>query len=296
MARGSSSAPESECWPTSRAFSSTLIFSLLSGASGCGVVLVDELRKTQRACHAGGTAANDGYVRFHLRTLIVKDQVVVVTGGAEGIGRALCRRFAREGARIVVVVDIDGEGAGRVASEIGGWPIRADVSREAEIVAAVHDVTEKYGAIDLFVRMRGSSSKAAWRRRTTGGRPFGASASAKLQTNRLNGFAAPTPDASTGASTTQSSLSAPRCCFLASLFCWSRSSAANLCLTWTKARSGSALPCRTQFPTKRRQSLVLRSAICCCSIRWSPTSVPNLAVQTTAPMPLDSLTMNSTSA
>ena len=82
--------------------------------------------------------------------MTVKDKVVVVTGGAEGIGRALCRRFAAEGARAVVVMDLNAAGASQVASEVEGWAMAADVSREADIAAAVQAVTERYGAIDLF--------------------------------------------------------------------------------------------------------------------------------------------------
>jgi NAD(P)-dependent dehydrogenase (short-subunit alcohol dehydrogenase family) len=82
--------------------------------------------------------------------MTVKDKILVVTGGADGIGRALCRRFAAEGARAVVVVDVNGAGAAQVAGEIGGWAIPADVAREADIIRLVNAVTEKYGAIDLF--------------------------------------------------------------------------------------------------------------------------------------------------
>ncbi len=82
--------------------------------------------------------------------MTVKDKVVVVTGGADGIGRALCRRFAAEGARAVVVVDLNAAGAAEVAAEIGGTAIPADVSREPEIAAAVNQVIASYGAIDLF--------------------------------------------------------------------------------------------------------------------------------------------------
>ena len=52
---------------------------------------------------------------------------MVVTGGANGIGRALCRRFAVEGARGVVVADLDREGAEMVAKEIGGFAVPTDV-------------------------------------------------------------------------------------------------------------------------------------------------------------------------
>ena len=82
--------------------------------------------------------------------MTVKEKVVVVTGGAEGIGRALCHRFAAEGARAVVVVDVNAAGAAQVAGEIQGWAIPADVAREADIIRMVNAVTEKYGAIDLF--------------------------------------------------------------------------------------------------------------------------------------------------
>ena len=80
----------------------------------------------------------------------VTDKVIVVTGGANGIGRALCRRFALEGARAVAVVDLDEEGAKAVADEIGGFPIRCDVSKEEEIIHAVKQTEEKSGPIDMF--------------------------------------------------------------------------------------------------------------------------------------------------
>ena len=75
---------------------------------------------------------------------------MVVTGGANGIGRALCRRFAAEGARAVVVADLDVEGAATVAQEIGGLAVTTNVSNEADIVRLVAQTIETYGAIDLF--------------------------------------------------------------------------------------------------------------------------------------------------
>jgi NAD(P)-dependent dehydrogenase (short-subunit alcohol dehydrogenase family) len=80
----------------------------------------------------------------------VRDKVITVTGGATGIGRALCRRFAKEGARGVVVADLDGEGAAQVAGEIGGLAVTADVSREADIINLVAKTSERYGQVDLF--------------------------------------------------------------------------------------------------------------------------------------------------
>src|ERR1700736_4448940 len=57
----------------------------------------------------------------------IQDKVVVVTGGANGIGRALCRRFAAEGARGVGVADGDPEGAEKVVKEIGWFAAPTDV-------------------------------------------------------------------------------------------------------------------------------------------------------------------------
>ena len=77
-------------------------------------------------------------------------KVAVVTGAASGIGRALCRRFAREGARAVVVSDLNADGARTVAEEIGGLAVPADVSHEADIVALAETALKTYGQIDLF--------------------------------------------------------------------------------------------------------------------------------------------------
>src|SRR4051812_42694848 len=77
-------------------------------------------------------------------------KVVVVTGGGNGIGRALCRRFAIERARGIVVADIDADSAAQVAAEIGGGSIRVDVSREADVVHLVEHTIGQHGGIDLF--------------------------------------------------------------------------------------------------------------------------------------------------
>jgi NAD(P)-dependent dehydrogenase (short-subunit alcohol dehydrogenase family) len=79
----------------------------------------------------------------------LKDRVAIVTGGAHGIGKALCERFAREGAR-VVVADLDAEAASRVAKQIGGLEVPTNVAREADIINLVQKANEAYGAIDLF--------------------------------------------------------------------------------------------------------------------------------------------------
>jgi NAD(P)-dependent dehydrogenase (short-subunit alcohol dehydrogenase family) len=75
---------------------------------------------------------------------------VVVTGGASGIGAALCRRFAAEGARGVVVADLDAAGASAVAKEIGGHGVAVDVSDEAQVQSLVAEAEERFGPVDLF--------------------------------------------------------------------------------------------------------------------------------------------------
>jgi NAD(P)-dependent dehydrogenase (short-subunit alcohol dehydrogenase family) len=76
-------------------------------------------------------------------------KVAVVTGGASGIGRALCHRFTAEGAS-VVVADVDAPGAAAVAKEIGGLAVPGDMSVEADVTALVDAVLLSFGRIDLF--------------------------------------------------------------------------------------------------------------------------------------------------
>jgi NAD(P)-dependent dehydrogenase (short-subunit alcohol dehydrogenase family) len=79
----------------------------------------------------------------------LKNSVAVVTGGANGIGRALCERFAAEGAR-VVIADIDMTGALEVERRTGGVAIQANVAREADVMRLVTEATARFGGIDLF--------------------------------------------------------------------------------------------------------------------------------------------------
>jgi NAD(P)-dependent dehydrogenase (short-subunit alcohol dehydrogenase family) len=91
--------------------------------------------------------------------MILKDKVAVVTGGAMGIGKALCERFAQEGARAVVVADIDGAGAQKVAEAIGGIAITTNVAKEEDIKNLVEQTLEKFGQIDLFCSNAGIAGK-----------------------------------------------------------------------------------------------------------------------------------------
>jgi NAD(P)-dependent dehydrogenase (short-subunit alcohol dehydrogenase family) len=80
----------------------------------------------------------------------VKDKIVVVTGGASGIGRELARRFTAEGAAMVVVADINENGVRSVAEEIGGLAMAANVAVEDDIKTLVKFTEDHAGPIDLF--------------------------------------------------------------------------------------------------------------------------------------------------
>ena len=80
----------------------------------------------------------------------IEGAVVVVTGGASGIGRALARRFAADGAAAVYVADLNGDGAEAVAEEIGGVGVALDVTDEAAVVALIERVDADHGPIDLW--------------------------------------------------------------------------------------------------------------------------------------------------
>ena len=101
----------------------------------------------------------------------ITGKIAVVTGAASGIGAALARRFAADGAAHVVCADRDIAGARRVAEEIGGTAIETDVARDADIVALVEQVERDTGPIDLFVSNAGiimpggiETSDADWNR------------------------------------------------------------------------------------------------------------------------------------
>jgi len=86
----------------------------------------------------------------------LKDKVAIVTGAASGFGEGMARRFAEEGAR-VVVADLNAKGAERVAEEIGAGAIAVatDVSQRAEVDEMVYAASSAFGRIDVMVNNAG---------------------------------------------------------------------------------------------------------------------------------------------
>ena len=80
----------------------------------------------------------------------LRDRIAVVTGGASGIGEAVAERFHAEGARHVVVVDLDAEGARAVAERIGGSGFGVDVTDEGAVRELVAQTERDQGPIDVF--------------------------------------------------------------------------------------------------------------------------------------------------
>lgn len=85
----------------------------------------------------------------------IRNKVAIVTGGASGIGRSIARRFAADGARAVVVADLNLERAQAVAAEINGLAVRCDVSQEADIQALVATTRQHYGQVDAYISNAG---------------------------------------------------------------------------------------------------------------------------------------------
>jgi 3-oxoacyl-[acyl-carrier protein] reductase len=83
----------------------------------------------------------------------------IVTGAAQGIGEAIARVLAREGAS-VVLADINLKGAKAVSAEIErsgatAWPLQVDVTRQQEVTAMIRQVQERWGPVDILVNNAG---------------------------------------------------------------------------------------------------------------------------------------------
>jgi NAD(P)-dependent dehydrogenase (short-subunit alcohol dehydrogenase family) len=84
----------------------------------------------------------------------LRDKVALVTGAAQGIGLACAKAFAAEGAR-VMISDLNEERGRAAAAEFGGAFVRCDVSRKAEVTAAVAAAVGKFGRLDILVANAG---------------------------------------------------------------------------------------------------------------------------------------------
>src|SRR6478609_7677021 len=82
----------------------------------------------------------------------IEGRVIVVTGGARGIGAALCKRFVAEKAEAVWIADLDGEGAVALAHELGptAHGLRCDVTKESDLEDLVQAAIEAHGRVDVF--------------------------------------------------------------------------------------------------------------------------------------------------
>ena len=90
----------------------------------------------------------------HLISFGLNGRVCLVTGGAQGIGEACCRRFAREGAK-VVIADMDDVRGTALASELGSLYVHCDVGDKAQVDALVAAAIKAHGRIDMLVNNAG---------------------------------------------------------------------------------------------------------------------------------------------
>ncbi|MDY7105101.1 MAG: SDR family oxidoreductase [Actinomycetota bacterium] len=86
----------------------------------------------------------------------LSNRLAVITGGAGGIGAACARRFAAEGARLVVVIDLDPAAAEAVAAEIGGVGYGVDVTDEAALTSLLERIEDEHGPIDVMFSNAGA--------------------------------------------------------------------------------------------------------------------------------------------
>ena len=103
------------------------------------------------------------------------NKVIVITGAAGGIGRAMANRFAQEVPDKIICVDLDLAGAQTTADRVGGVALKVNVAVEAEIAALIETVETTIGPIDLLVQMPASVLTAVSRCQMTTGKGSGKS-------------------------------------------------------------------------------------------------------------------------
>ena len=82
------------------------------------------------------------------------DRIVLITGAGRGIGAAAARRLAADGAR-VVLADVDGAAADKLASELHGVAVQADVTKAAEVARMVEEPYRRWGRLDVLFNNAG---------------------------------------------------------------------------------------------------------------------------------------------
>jgi NAD(P)-dependent dehydrogenase (short-subunit alcohol dehydrogenase family) len=89
----------------------------------------------------------------------ITGKIIVVTGAASGIGKAMAQRFHADGAAGLILADLDASGVQAVAAQLGAVAVPADVTKEADVKRIVDTAHEKFGRIDLFCSNAGISRK-----------------------------------------------------------------------------------------------------------------------------------------
>lgn len=85
----------------------------------------------------------------------IADKIILVTGGANGIGKALCEKFHAEGAAKIYVADIDFETAEKVAESVGGKAVKLDVADEENCKQVVNEILGESGRLDFIASNAG---------------------------------------------------------------------------------------------------------------------------------------------
>ena len=86
----------------------------------------------------------------------LRDKIIVITGGSGGIGKAMARAFLREGAKAVMLADLNEGLVKQAAAEIGCDGMACDVTNESQITALVETTETKHGPIDVFCSNAGA--------------------------------------------------------------------------------------------------------------------------------------------
>src|SRR5690554_3845454 len=95
----------------------------------------------------------------------LENRIAIITGGASGIGAATSRKFALEGAK-VIIWDLDQEKGNALANEIGGDFLKVNTANYAEIESAAKAVNDKYNRIDILINNAGITRDSTLKKMT----------------------------------------------------------------------------------------------------------------------------------